>query len=306
MSGSAASTAAQTQIELHLTCNDVAFDFTCYRPALCAQVREHSGISEAEYLAAFAHAPGRANLLSGGRSGSIVARSHDGKVVFKTMKNEELVILLRILDVYVAHLATFPCSMLSRYLGLYRVKRGNTSFTFMAMANVLDRGVEIHEIYDLKGSSHGRQSFARTETRSGVGKDLDLNRRIRMEREAMSEIHSQISADVGFLHELQLMDYSMLLGVHVCDEAKCHHDFSEYENTLRSIYKRGAQGYGTDRERFIYVFGIIDLLQDWNLNKRMEQFVKTSLFGHSCESVSAVEPDTYAVRFKEALSTFLR
>eukprot|EP00048_Salpingoeca_helianthica_P009261 m.133061 g.133061 ORF g.133061 m.133061 type:complete len:414 (-) comp14820_c0_seq2:28-1269(-) len=297
------------QLDLHLTAGDTAFDFTAYLQSDCATVRALSGLTEDEYAASFRDAPGRSNLLSGGRSGSLVCRTHDARLVFKTMKMEELTLLLGLFDGYIEHLRTFPYSMLSRYLGLYRIKRGTQTLLLMVMGNSLNKGVPIHETYDLKGSSVGRQSFARSNTMSGsgggVGKDLDLKRRIRMDPASYALVQAQIMADVGFLHEHQLMDYSMLLGIHVCD-ATCAHNEAEFEHTAKSIHTRGAYGFGNGSERFIYVFGIIDLLQSWNLNKKVEQFLKTKVGGFATDGVSAVEPDKYAARFKEALTALLR
>jgi len=47
----------------------------------------------------------------------------------------------------------------------------------------------------------------------------------------------------------------------------------------------------------IYHFGIIDVLQEWDVMKRIERFVKTSLLCQHREGVSAVSPDAYKKRF---------
>ena len=48
----------------------------------------------------------------------------------------------------------------------------------------------------------------------------------------------------------------------------------------------------------VYHIAIIDYLQEWNLNKKLERFTKTVLLGKNKENLSAIEPETYGKRFK--------
>ena len=59
----------------------------------------------------------------------------------------------------------------------------------------------------------------------GFGKDQDMRRRVRMDSMARVAMSGQIALDVEFLERWGLMDYSMLLGVHVCSPA-CNHDLA--------------------------------------------------------------------------------
>lgn len=301
-------------LDLHLIHKDVPYDFTIFRPVECSELRALNHITEDQFREAFAVAPGQDNLLDGGKSGSMVCRTHDARFVVKTMKAEELTTLQNILGDFLTHLTKFPYSLLSRYVGLFRIKRGVTTTTLMVMQNVLLKGVSVTKKYDLKGSTVARQALlgatgglaAAAAASSGTGKDLDLTQRVRMDAEAQAALHAQIDEDVTFLHEHHLMDYSMLLGVHRCDPA-CDHNFDEYLNTMESIHARGIAGYGNSlADRCIFLFGIIDLLQEWTLSKKLERYVKVAVAGHAGEGVSAIEPDKYAARFREVMSTLLR
>jgi len=42
---------------------------------------------------------------------------------------------------------------------------------------------------------------------------------------------------------------------------------------------------------------VIDFLQEWNLNKKLERFAKTKLQNKSPEGLSAIEPCLYQQRF---------
>ena len=72
---------------------------------------------------------------------------------------------------------------------------------------------------------------------------------------------------------------------------------------------RGTRtGSGATREVDVprYYLGVIDMLQKWNLNKRVERWAKIILKGRWAEGVrngmSAIEPETYRRRFLAGMS----
>ena len=48
----------------------------------------------------------------------------------------------------------------------------------------------------------------------------------------------------------------------------------------------------------VYHIAIIDYLQEWNLNKKLERFTKTVLLGKDKQTLSAIEPEQYSKRFR--------
>ena len=48
----------------------------------------------------------------------------------------------------------------------------------------------------------------------------------------------------------------------------------------------------------VYHVSIIDYLQEWNFNKKLERFTKTILLGKDKQTLSAIEPEAYATRFQ--------
>ena len=48
----------------------------------------------------------------------------------------------------------------------------------------------------------------------------------------------------------------------------------------------------------MYYFGIVDFLQDWTLNKKIERTGKIYLFRHDPSGVSVMEPEAYKKRFQ--------
>ncbi len=66
--------------------------------------------------------------------------------------------------------------------------------------------------------------------------------------------------------------------------------FSEYRGGLRATIVEGPG---------IYYLGIIDVLQEWTLAKRLENWFKTHILCTDTSGLSAVDPERYAKRFSE-------
>eukprot|EP01006_Ploeotia_vitrea_P034858 TRINITY_DN65807_c9_g3_i1.p1 TRINITY_DN65807_c9_g3~~TRINITY_DN65807_c9_g3_i1.p1 ORF type:complete len:146 (-),score=2.83 TRINITY_DN65807_c9_g3_i1:10-447(-) len=87
---------------------------------------------------------------------------------------------------------------------------------FVIMSSVFNTIEEIHSIYDLKGSLSGRNATEKEKASGGVLKDQDLlddNRKFKLgsKKDAFME---QLKKDAYFLAELNIMDYSLLIGTH--------------------------------------------------------------------------------------------
>ena len=141
------------------------------------------------YRASFAKLPDASNLISGGRSGSIVISTHDRQFIVKMIPKEEREKLAQILPDYLEHIKTHPDTLLVRFVGLHEVRlksrkvralgggKGAVAgsmyralFLFAAdgmffflvqkfqslvgMENALSKahGLKIDEVYDLKGA----------------------------------------------------------------------------------------------------------------------------------------------------------
>eukprot|EP00301_Raphidiophrys_heterophryoidea_P006042 c12473_g2_i1.p1 GENE.c12473_g2_i1~~c12473_g2_i1.p1 ORF type:complete len:455 (-),score=122.84 c12473_g2_i1:216-1580(-) len=80
------------------------------------------------------------------------------------------------------------------------------------------------------------------------------------------------------------------------------HTMSVVEQAFFRVHGGGvhSEDYAITLEKdngSIYHFGIIDVLQEWDLQKRIERFIKTSVLCQHREGVSAVSPDLYKKRF---------
>eukprot|EP00041_Stephanoeca_diplocostata_P032727 m.1056767 g.1056767 ORF g.1056767 m.1056767 type:complete len:1440 (-) comp24199_c1_seq2:72-4391(-) len=312
------------------------FDFTAYKPEQFADIRGHCGISPEGFLRSFEELPAGKHVLSGGASGCFVVTSVDRRYVVKSMRGNEKDVLLQLLPQYDAYLAANPNTLLTRILGVYQLKVNGTRPLFaIVMTNVLScaTAVDFSEVYDLKGSfvgrssaTAGRASFSAAST-SGTRKDLDLRRPISLSAADCTRLTTQLTCDTEFLEQWGLMDYSLILAIHNCPPDASDGTQSGTQGHKGCAFAKdgtqggtasggvvtssdpgdgwwncayvggGIHGQGT---KSVYLFGIIDFLQRWDVSKAAENRVK-SMLGRDKHGISAVHPSKYAQRFRTVL-----
>lgn len=161
-------------------------------------------------------------------------------------------------------------------------------------------------------------------------KDEDLHRNLRLDPMEQKRIHSQLAEDTKFLAGHNIMDYSLLLGVsydeitgkdkrkpmrmahpyqfHIDENQE--QDYVDINDGLSSSFNGRASG-GYDNYTVnanvvegpgTYYIGIIDMLQEWNTQKKMEKFWKVYLRCQSRAGISCVEPTFYRKRFLKKMS----
>jgi 1-phosphatidylinositol-4-phosphate 5-kinase len=211
------------------------FEFKDYAPETFAQLRAVQAIEADSYSTAFRnitkHDSDQELLekFSDGKSGSFFYFSLDSRFIVKTVTLAELNFLRGILCHYYKYITDNPDSLLTRIYGLHRIRLApHQKYLSMAvMGNILPRPGEscvIHEKYDLKGSSVGRRVLKRGEDRSSMDlskktlKDCDLVRKIVIGEDNKRRLLEQLRRDADFLASIGVMDYSLLLGIHFCDE----------------------------------------------------------------------------------------
>ena len=167
-----------------------------------------------------------------GSSGSLFYYTRDGKFILKTIDKKEYKTLKRILPKYYTHLVNYKNTFLPKFFGYYKlirkVKKKKTNFYFIIMMNVFSTKKKIHLRFDLKGSKLGREVLKPKE-KVGLNyetvlgkynyalKDLDFDffkREIHIDSNVRDKIIEQLNIDSLLLKELNLNDYSLLLGIH--------------------------------------------------------------------------------------------
>ena len=185
------------------------------------ELREaHFHLDPADYLLSLTEKYILSELGSSGKSGSFFYFSRDYRFIIKTIHPSEHKVLLSILKSYYAHVKSNPHTLLSRFYGLHRVKlpRGR-KIHFVIMNNLFPPHRDIHETYDLKGSTVGRlypEEKAAKNPRA-VMKDINwINRDKQLELgpEKRALLCEQLRRDSEWLKSVHVMDYSLLVGIH--------------------------------------------------------------------------------------------
>jgi 1-phosphatidylinositol-4-phosphate 5-kinase len=202
----------------------------------------------------------------------------------------------------------------------FKTKTSFKKIYFIIMGNLFSTPLELDLRYDLKGSVYGR-----TSRKPGVPidksialKDLDFKddkMSIRMMAEDKQIFLRQIEIDCKFFESANIIDYSILLGVHHIpknEQIKLHNNeilgtpsFKTLDDTNalkanKPFFERFKGGILSSDKNKIYLLGVIDILTEYGAKKKLEYGVKRTLFG---AGISCVPPSEYADRFKNFIKS---
>ncbi|KAI8820749.1 uncharacterized protein EV422DRAFT_496571 [Fimicolochytrium jonesii] len=196
------------------------FKFKDYAPWVFRCIRDAFNVDPAEYLLSVTGKYILSELGSPGKSGSFFYYSSDYRYIIKTIKRAEKKAFMRIIHWYYEHCRINQNTTLCRILGLHRVKlKGHRKLHFIVMLNVFPGNKDIHEMYDLKGSTVGREfpeELAKDDPRA-VLKDINWmnrGRKLELGPKKAQLLTEQLEKDVKFLADHNIMDYSLLVGIH--------------------------------------------------------------------------------------------
>lgn len=177
-------------------------------------------LDPADYLMSLTSKYILSELGSPGKSGSFFYFSRDYKYIIKTIHHAEHKLLRKILREYYAHIESNPNTLISQFYGLHRVKIPyGRKIHFVVMNNLFPPHRDIHQTFDLKGSTIGRdlkEEDLQKNPRATM-KDLNWLRRdyhFEFGPRKKSLFVEQMKRDVALLQRLKIMDYSMLVGIH--------------------------------------------------------------------------------------------
>ena len=166
-------------------------------------------------------------IVNPSSSGSLLYLTSNSTYLIKTIRDYDAkFIQQKFLHEYLQHLQRQPNTFLAKLFGVYGYipylsqHRAITvdSFTlrFVILSNFIPRNVDIHEKYDLKGSSYRRDADIKERLKSSATfKDNDFRdlhpRGFTLRRDVYDQLREILTEDVDFLEKLNIMDYSLLL-----------------------------------------------------------------------------------------------
>lgn len=294
------------------------FKFKDYAPDVFRDLRRLFNVNQADYLMSLNDEIGVRAVGSSGKSGSSFYYSNDRKFIIKTIHKSEHRHLRKILKDYYYYVLKNPNTLLCQFYGLHRLKMatktGIVKVHVLVMNNLLPPTVNMSDCYDLKGSTYGRRTTEKKKAQGSCLKDLNFiesKAKIQLSVSKGKEIETQLTQDVSLLKRLNIMDYSLLLGLRYLNQVE---EELMYEETKRlsaivhqevpgahknSIFDTdgGIRAVGPDGEELdiVYYVGIIDCLTNYSTLKKLETFFRS--LRHRRDTISAVPPSEYGDRF---------
>ncbi|KAI1139229.1 SAICAR synthase-like protein [Hypoxylon sp. FL0543] len=196
------------------------FKFKDYAPWVFRHLRALFRLDPADYLMSLTGKYILSELGSPGKSGSFFYFSRDYKYIIKTIHHGEHKFLRKILKDYYQHVTDNPNTLLSQFYGLHRVKMPyGKKIHFVVMNNLFPPHRDIHTTFDLKGSTVGRDYREEDLEKNPRATLKDLNwlrrkRHLELGLQKKRLFLQQLERDVRLLQKLQIMDYSLLIGIH--------------------------------------------------------------------------------------------
>uniref|UniRef100_A0A453HQN4 Phosphatidylinositol 4-phosphate 5-kinase n=1 Tax=Aegilops tauschii subsp. strangulata TaxID=200361 RepID=A0A453HQN4_AEGTS len=285
----------------HQSCD---FRWKDYCPLVFRTLRKLFDVDPADYMISICGDDALRELSSPGKSGSFFYLTNDDKYMIKTMKKSEVKVLLRMLPAYYKHVRNFEHTLVTKFFGLHCVKITGAiqkKVRFVIMGNLFCSHYGIHRRFDLKGSSQGRMTDKPLDQidEHTTLKDLDLNFIFRLGGSWFQEFCRQVDKDCELLvngnadnggAEDSEQNKKAKLGIAMQ---------SRVENVVRNPESESpliGEPTGEFREVVLF-FGIIDILQDYDISKKLEHAYKSQLYDPN--SISAVDPKQYCKRFRD-------
>ncbi|XP_019442005.1 PREDICTED: putative 1-phosphatidylinositol-3-phosphate 5-kinase FAB1D isoform X3 [Lupinus angustifolius] len=259
------------------------YSVICHYVNQFRELRHLCGLSELDYIACLSRC--RNWDAKGGKSKSFFAKTLDDRFIIKEIKKTELDSFLGFSSRYFKHMReSFESgsqTCLAKVLGIYQVTKRNTKsgkevkHDLMVMEN-LTYNRNITRQYDLKGALFARYKSAA----DGAGDVLldqnfvnDMNSSpLYVSHKAKCHLERAIWNDTSFLNSVNVMDYSLLVGV--------------------------------DSKKGEIVCGIIDYLRQYTWDKHLETWMKSSLVVPKNVLPTVISPIEYKKRFRKFMSTY--
>ncbi|CAH8524366.1 unnamed protein product [Schistosoma margrebowiei] len=181
------------------------FKFKEYCPMVFKSLRDRFGVDKMDYWDSFTrHQPLWDSTRE--KSGSKFLVTYNRQFVAKTISSEEVEQMHQMLEEYYSYIVKgHGQTLLPQFLGLYRLTVNDQESYILVMRNVFSPRLAIHKKYDLKSKP------------LPTLKDADFLTdlcKMHIGEESKKKMLSTLECDIQFLQENNLIDYSLLIGVH--------------------------------------------------------------------------------------------
>ncbi|RYP88810.1 hypothetical protein DL769_000237 [Monosporascus sp. CRB-8-3] len=208
-----------------------------------------------------------------------------------TLHHAEHKFLRKILKEYYEHVMDNPNTLLSQFYGLHRVRLlYGKKIHFVVMNNLFPPHRDIHQPFDLKGSTIGRDCKEEDLAKNPRATLKDLNwfqrhQHLEFGVEMKRLFLEQLYRDVRLLQRLQIMDYSLLIGIH---DLRRGNEENLRDKTLQ-VFKPGGGNTSEDFYPYSVLMRIPSKLKNQRKAKEPRQMIMSErpvLIGRSQHKMS--------------------
>ncbi|XVF73091.1 hypothetical protein PTKIN_Ptkin12aG0173500 [Pterospermum kingtungense] len=192
------------------------FEWKDYCPKAFRLIQELENIDNDDYQMIICSDETIRKVSSTIRPGNMFLLSKDSRFAIKTLRKSEVKVLIEILPGYYSHIKKFRNTVLNKLYGVHVVKPiGGEKVYFVVVENIFKSDLLLHRCYDLKGSLQGRKVEKMRFREKTLHKESDLDFLFYLEPLVRHRLLKQIKHDCAFLEAAGIMDYSLMLGLHV-------------------------------------------------------------------------------------------
>jgi len=289
--------------------------FADYAPKAFRKLREVLGIDENHYYTALCASQEYRQKLTEGKSYCSFYFVDDPCFMIKEVHPAEAQKLLGLVEGSIEHFEKNPHSPMVKILGLSKVRWHqviNGRYVpkdewLIVMSNLFVTDIPIHRKWDIKGSLEGRVVSPEERAQPGFTlRDYDWDETeatIDISPELKKAFVEQLAQDTLFLSEQNVMDYSLLIGIHDENGPKKEVKSTIYTHrvTKFEVLKGGMPS--TDGKK-IYFIGLVDNLCEFVQKKYWENVFKSCLF--ESDNISSVTPAKYRERFLKCMERIFK
>ncbi|KAM4662463.1 phosphatidylinositol 4-phosphate 5-kinase-like protein 1 isoform 2-T3 [Discoglossus pictus] len=229
-----------------LTQGHQGFEMRTYAGPVFSQFRQSLGLSEESYQRSLATCGCYLQFISNSKSKADFFLTNDKRFFLKTQSKREVHFMLEILQRYIQHFQAYPHSLLVKILGVHSITRAQEKKKyFIIMQSVFYPDERITGRYDIKGCHVSRWTEPEPEgTRVlQVFKDLNFEGNVICVDQQRSWLMRQTELDSRFLQDLNVLDYSLLVGYQTLHADEKNQSWSLANLIVRT--KRSVNGAGS-------------------------------------------------------------
>uniref|UniRef100_A0A8D2LU40 Phosphatidylinositol-4-phosphate 5-kinase like 1 n=1 Tax=Varanus komodoensis TaxID=61221 RepID=A0A8D2LU40_VARKO len=284
------------------------YQMRTYAGPVFARFRHFLGMADQDYQQSLSCDSPYLQFVGNSKSSADFFLTNDKRFFLKTQHKREIRFLLTQLPKYLDHMEKYPHSILVKFLGK---KRGWKYF--IIMQSIFYPHERIIERYDIKGCQVDRWSEVAPEGSNVtvILKDLNFGEKaIHLDQQRPWLVH-QVELDTQFLKDLDVMDYSILVGLQPLREDERILNQALIDIIARTVlHSMNSSSCLAQNRRFLpscrnplhvidgpeyrYFIGIVDLFTVYSFCKKLEHLWKS--IRHCGKNFSTINPSCYARR----------